>query len=218
MFQTLELLVEDYIIYVSECKMKNRITSILIILAIASALMYLNSSFDVAAISENRIAIIEDVNGDRIGVEPTNDDIWNRLVELYHSGDSMWIGGTIELFIFIRYDPNYPWGFHFKPETIIVAEVTAEGLQTTIRHITENVEYWLQLGNAYVFAKVVNYSIYGDLDADRKVNMLDIALAARAYGSKPGDENWNESADLDRNAIVNMLDIGRIARDYGEKL
>jgi len=180
-----------------------------------SALVLWNSFFDVAARAENRIAIIEDVNGDRIGVEPTSDEVWNKLVELYHTRDRMWIGGVVEIFIFIRYDPNYPWGFHFKPETVTVAEITAEGLQTTIRDIRENLDYWLQLGQAYVFAKVVDYSIYSDLNDDRTVNVLDIAIAAKAYGSRQGDQNWNESADLDRNSIVNILDISMVAKDYG---
>lgn len=196
--------------------MKNKITLTFVTLMIVSALVCWNSFVDVAASAQNRIAIIEDVNGDRIGVEPTSDEVWNRLVELYHTRDKMWIGGVAEVFIFIRYDPNYPWGFHFKPETVIVAEITAEGLQTTIRDICENLDYWRQLGQAYVFAKVIDYSIYGDLNRDRTVNILDITIAAKAYGSRQGDQNWNEFADLDRNAMVNILDISIVAKDYGE--
>lgn len=101
------------------------------------------------------MAIIEDTNGDRIAVEPASGEIWDELIELYHSKGEMWIGGVVEVFIFIRPDPNYPWGFHFKPENIIVAEVTAEGLQTTIRDISEDVDYWIRIGHAYVFARVV---------------------------------------------------------------
>ena len=101
------------------------------------------------------MAIIEDTNGDRIAVEPASGEIWDELIELYHSKGEMWIGGVVEVFIFIRPDPNYPWGFHFKPENIIVPEVTAEGLQTTIRDISEDVDYWIRIGHAYVFARVV---------------------------------------------------------------
>ena len=196
--------------------MKNQITLIFATLVMVSALVWWNSVVDVAAGAENRIAIIEDVNGDRIGVEPVSDEVWNRLVELYHTGDKLWIGGVVEVFIFIRADPNYPWGFRFNPETVTVAEVTAEGLQTTIRDICENLDYWRELGHAYVFATVVDYSIYSDLNDDRTVNILDIALAAKAYGSRQGDPNWNAYADLDRNAIVDILDISMVAKDYGE--
>lgn len=104
------------------------------------------------------MAIIEDTNGDRIAVEPTSGEVWDELIELYHSNGEMWVGGVVEVFIFIRPDPNYPWGFRFKPENITVAEVTAEGLQTTIRSISADIDYWLDIGQAYVYAKVVEYS------------------------------------------------------------
>ncbi len=101
------------------------------------------------------MAIIEDTNGDRIAVEPTCGEVWDELTQLYLSKGQMWVGGPVAVFIFIRPDPNYPWGFRFKPENITVAEVTAEGLQTTIRDISEDVDYWIRIGQAYVFAKVV---------------------------------------------------------------
>ena len=72
--------------------MKNKIALACVTLMIVSALIWGNSVVDVAASAENRIAIIEDVNGDRIGVEPTSDEVWNRLVELYHTRDQLWIG------------------------------------------------------------------------------------------------------------------------------
>lgn len=124
-----------------------------LILAMAAAgwIHYLRSAADPTI----GLAIIEDIKGDRIAVEPTNCEVWDKLVELYHSKEEMWIGGVVEVFIFIRPDPNYPWGFRFKPENITVAEVTAEGLQTTIRDISENLDYWIRIGHPYVFAKVV---------------------------------------------------------------
>jgi hypothetical protein len=108
-----------------------------------------------------RLAIIEDSNGHRIAVEPVNDTVWDALVALYQSGGEMWIGGCAETFLTFRPDPNYPWGFRFNPETITVAEVTAEGLQTTIESISNNLDYWLDIGQAYVFARVTDY-VTGD--------------------------------------------------------
>lgn len=95
----------------------------------------------------NRWAVIEDINGDRIAVEPTSDTVWEQLVQLYENKTVRWIGSIVE-----EYDNK--WGFRFKPENITVAEVTAEGLQTTIRYISENLDYWLDLGLAYVSGKV----------------------------------------------------------------
>lgn len=96
-----------------------------------------------------RWAVIEDLNGHHIAVEPTSDDVWNQLVRLNENGTSMWIGGIVEEY-------GNKWGFRFKPETLAVAEVTAEGLQATIQYISENLDYWLDLGWAYVDAKVTD--------------------------------------------------------------
>jgi len=95
----------------------------------------------------NRWAVIEDVNEDRMAVEPISDHIWLELVQLNQNGTRMFVGGIVE-----RYDNK--WGFRFKPDTVTVAQVTAEGLQATISYISENIDDWLN-GWAYVGAKVV---------------------------------------------------------------
>lgn len=140
--------------------MNNRVVPAFIIIIAVSSLVGWNHFILAASQGANRLAIIEDVNGDRIGVMPLNDDVWNTLVKLYHSGEAMWIGGKVETFINIRPDPNYRWGFRFKSETIVVAGVTAEGLQSTLKDISQNLDYWLNLGYSYVFAKVtkIQYS------------------------------------------------------------
>jgi hypothetical protein len=37
------------------------------------------------------------------------------------------------------------------------------------------------------------------LNGDGKVNIQDVAIAAKAYGSKPRDPQWNIEADIDGN-------------------
>ena len=61
----------------------------------------------------------------------------------------MWIGGIVE-----EYD-NY-WGFRFRPDTIIIAEITIEGAQSNIQGISEDLNYWMNVWKkqAYVLAKV----------------------------------------------------------------
>jgi hypothetical protein len=55
-----------------------------------------------------------------------------------------------------------------------------------------------------------------DLDGNGKVNIVDITIVAKAFGSKPGDPNWNPIADLDRNGRIDILDIAAVAKDYGK--
>lgn len=94
-----------------------------------------------------RWAVIEDLDAHHIAVEPTSDEVWNQLVRLHQNGTSKWIGGIVE-----EYDNK--WRFRFKPESITIAEVTAEGLQATIQYISETLDYWLDLGRAYIDARV----------------------------------------------------------------
>ena len=94
----------------------------------------------------DRWAVIEDVNDDRIVVEPESDMVWEQLVQLYQNKTKRLIGGIVE-----EYDNK--WGFRFKPGNVTVAEFTAEGLQATIKYISENLDYWLN-GWAYVSAEV----------------------------------------------------------------
>lgn len=101
-----------------------------------------------------RWAVIEDSNGDRIAVEPLSDNIWSQLSQLYSNKSIRWVGGIVE-----RYDNK--WGFRFKPENITIAEVTAEGLQATIKWISEDLYYWLNLRWVYISAKVTE--IHGSL-------------------------------------------------------
>ncbi len=169
------------------------------------------------------LAIIEDLKGDCIAVEPTSRKVWHELVELCRSKEEMWIGGVVEVFVFMRPNPNYPWGFRFKPESITVAEVTAEGLQTTIRDISEDMDYWSRLRQVYVFAKVIEIregGKTGDITGpegcpDGKCDIRDISAIGRAFNSSPSDPKWNPDADLNDDGKVDVKDAGIAAGNFG---
>jgi hypothetical protein len=57
--------------------------------------------------------------------------------------------------------------------------------------------------------------LFTDTNQDGKVNIIDIALVAKAFGSKPGDPNWNQKADIDRNGAISIVDISLVAKDFG---
>ena len=66
---------------------------------------------------------------------------------------------------------------------------------------------------------------FADLNKDGIVNIMDIGIVARAYGShgpdipNPGDppsENWNETADLNEDGWINIIDIATVAKEYGK--
>jgi hypothetical protein len=62
----------------------------------------------------------------------------------------------------------------------------------------------------------VKLSIPGDINGDGKVDILDISMAARAYGSRLGEQRFEPNADVNEDGIVNILDLSLIAREYGK--
>jgi hypothetical protein len=63
---------------------------------------------------------------------------------------------------------------------------------------------------------VLTEKIPGDINLDREVNLADLVLLAQAYGSKPGDSNWNPNADINGNGIVDLADLVILAQHYGQ--
>jgi parallel beta-helix repeat protein len=63
---------------------------------------------------------------------------------------------------------------------------------------------------------LVEVSIIGDVNGDFKVDMKDIALVARAFGSTPSSSNWNPNADVNCDGTINMRDIALVARHFGQ--
>lgn len=69
-------------------------------------------------------------------------------------------------------------------------------------------------GGATKAVKVSN--LIGDLNGDGKVDIKDLAIAAKAYGSSPGMPNWNPIADMNGDLKVDIKDLATIAKHYGE--
>jgi predicted GH43/DUF377 family glycosyl hydrolase len=55
-----------------------------------------------------------------------------------------------------------------------------------------------------------------DINKDGTVNIQDIAIVAKAFGSRLGDLNWNPVADLNKDGVVNKLDLTMVAEDFGK--
>jgi len=72
--------------------------------------------------------------------------------------------------------------------------------------------------NNNVTGGTVRVTIPGDIDGDFKVNLQDLVLLAKAFGSKPGDKNWNPNADITGDNTVGPSDLAILANHYGEPL
>ena len=59
----------------------------------------------------------------------------------------------------------------------------------------------------------------GDFNEDGNVNILDITIVARAFGSYLGHPMWNPIADVaEPYDIINIVDITKVAKEYGKIL
>jgi len=68
-----------------------------------------------------------------------------------------------------------------------------------------------QVSNSLTFGVV----LLGDIDNNGRVDMIDIGLVCDAFGSEPGDPNWNENADINVDERVDMIDIGLVCDNFG---
>jgi hypothetical protein len=55
-----------------------------------------------------------------------------------------------------------------------------------------------------------------DMNYDGVVDGDDLILIAMAFGSQPGDSDWNPEADLVVDGVINMLDVAALKKQYGE--
>jgi hypothetical protein len=95
--------------------------------------------------------LVEDPAGDRMGfqVDASRQEATDTLWEMHGTGEAKWVGGEIESF-------ENEFGFRFKPDTIVVADVTAEGAQAVFyRAIQGDFAYWQAFGVVYIEGNVV---------------------------------------------------------------
>lgn len=55
-----------------------------------------------------------------------------------------------------------------------------------------------------------------DVNEDRIVDIVDVVIVANAFGSRPGDPNWDELADLNNDDIIDIVDVVIVAINFGK--
>ncbi len=56
----------------------------------------------------------------------------------------------------------------------------------------------------------------GDANGDGRINALDIIILRNAFGSMPGDDNWNPAVDFNHDYRINALDIVILRNNFGK--
>jgi Ca2+-binding EF-hand superfamily protein len=59
-------------------------------------------------------------------------------------------------------------------------------------------------------------ALVGDVNGDGKVDIQDVALVARCFGTTPSSPKWNPACDLDNNGKIDIGDIAIVARSFGQ--
>jgi len=92
--------------------------------------------------------------------------------------------------------------------TVLLEVIDSEGQRNSVSHIIE--------------VSSLTYPVW-DINQDTKCDIKDIAIVAKAYGSKPGDKNWNPKADITGpiylvpDGKVDIRDIALVAKHFGER-
>jgi hypothetical protein len=60
--------------------------------------------------------------------------------------------------------------------------------------------------------------LFGDLDGDGRVGVIDFALFCRAHGAAAGDSSYDCRADFDVNRKVGAIDFMAFVLNHGQKL
>jgi len=99
--------------------------------------------------------------------------------------------------------------FQWNTTTVPKGNYTISASATIIEGETDTAD------NTYIDGWVFK-TILGDVNGDRKVNIIDITLVAVAFKTTPTDPKWNPNADINNDNTINILDISKVAKEFGK--
>jgi hypothetical protein len=73
-------------------------------------------------------------------------------------------------------------------------------------------------GDFEIYYKTAQVITPGDINGDGTVNASDLSAFSEAYGSKPGDPNWNLYGDFNGDKKVDAYDLFVLGKNYGKSL
>ncbi len=132
-------------------------------------------------------------------------------VEAYYNGNLIGTSAVVDL------APDSEISVIFEWNTSNLASCT----NYTITGKATIIPYEFNTSDNVLVDGTVESRLLGDLSGDGKVDMKDIAIAAKAFGSYPGHPRWNPDADvtgleyLVPDNRVDMRDIAVISQNFG---
>jgi len=74
------------------------------------------------------------------------------------------------------------------------------------------------LALAFLVAIRPVFALVGDVNGDGKVNIQDVAIVAKHFGTTPSSPNWDPVCDLDSSGKVNIADVAIVAQAFGQHI
>lgn len=69
----------------------------------------------------------------------------------------------------------------------------------------------------HIEGSVFDNTLLADVNDDALVDIVDIVIIALAFGSQPGDDNWDPRADIaEAYGLIDIVDIVKCAIDFGK--
>lgn len=153
------------------------------------------------------------------------------VAKFEYSPEKSTVNETITFNATASYSPKgnittYQWKFGDNNTTTVTEPMINHtyhqpGNYTVTLKVTDNNTLW------NTTSKMITVYYKTDLNKDGTVDILDIAIVAKAYGThgpdipNPGDppsSNWNAIADMDSNNKIDIIDIATVAKDYGKSV
>jgi hypothetical protein len=60
------------------------------------------------------------------------------------------------------------------------------------------------------------FAVIGDVNKDGVVDVIDVAMVARAFGSYPGHPRWNPAYDINVDGRVDVTDLAMVEAYFGQ--
>jgi len=112
---------------------------------------------------------------------------------------------------------SYQWNFDDDLNLTLPTPITTHTYQT-VGNFSVSLKVTDNKNLSSTTTANITVNLFGDLNFDGTVNILDITIIAYSYGSTTESEKWNPQADINQDEIINILDLAIVAMEFGKKI
>ena len=141
----------------------------------------------------------------------TGAQVWSYSADYWWYWSSPAVAGGI---VFVGSQDGYVYALNAATGALVWSYATGDTVDSSPTVVGGVVFVGSNDGKVYAFGACA--LIPGDINGDGRVSLVDLVLLTKAYGSRPGDPNWNSAADINGDGIVDLSDLVTLAKNYGQ--